>query len=325
MSYEVGHCFAAYDVEGIRIIDRKYEDRFKGFVCHGCNVQHTFPFLSIKGLDQRGCWRCNNRKRHEFRSASLHEVNQQLSSKDSKKPKTVNPLRDLMCEKEEALEQPHGQGVYVLKLDDGYVYVGRSTEIPTRIGQHQRGAGSRWCKMHGTKHTQTLKTQTPPQPDLSLWELKETLYQMMFHGVNKVRGYMWVQPQLSTTDLLVIKSLLMEEADLCRKCGRTGHYMGSCKETTSAKWLTEINSPHPSDNNQGDTLVSELKSYRHREASRRNIQAYCIFTNQTMEAIAAACPQTTSALLSIHGIGKRKLEAYGSDILSICKRHRKTM
>ena len=70
-------------------------------------------------------------------------------------------------------------------------------------------------------------------------------------------------------------------------------------------------------------FLNELKSFRYQHATSKNIPPYCVFPNNTMHNIVDACPQTTTELLTVRGIGKKKMEDYGEEILSICKRHKK--
>ena len=45
--------------------------------------------------------------------------------------------------------------------------------------------------------------------------------------------------------------------------------------------------------------------------------AFVVFTDATLEAIAEAEPTDAGGLLAIAGIGARKLEQYGDDVLAI--------
>lgn len=65
-------------------------------------------------------------------------------------------------------------------------------------------------------------------------------------------------------------------------------------------------------------LSESLKVYRSNTARTNNISLYFVFDNKTMHSIAEKCPQTSAELLAIKGIGPKKLEKYGNDILHIC-------
>src|SRR5690606_5167647 len=67
------------------------------------------------------------------------------------------------------------------------------------------------------------------------------------------------------------------------------------------------------------TLVEALKKWRLQQAKAQGVQAFRIFGNKTLDAIAAAKPRTRDELLNVPGIGPAKLEAYGDGILEITR------
>ena len=67
----------------------------------------------------------------------------------------------------------------------------------------------------------------------------------------------------------------------------------------------------------GDGVLTELKLWRTTQASQEALPPYCVFSDKTLMEIARSCPQSADALLSVPGIGPRKLEKYGGDVLKI--------
>jgi ATP-dependent DNA helicase RecQ len=65
------------------------------------------------------------------------------------------------------------------------------------------------------------------------------------------------------------------------------------------------------------TLFEHLRLWRASTAQARNVPAYVIFHDATLRDIAIARPATLDNLRQITGIGERKLEAYGQEILEI--------
>ena len=61
-----------------------------------------------------------------------------------------------------------------------------------------------------------------------------------------------------------------------------------------------------------------LKAWRGEVAREHNLPAYVIFHDATLAAIAERAPATLEDLQGISGIGTKKLEAYGSDVLRVC-------
>ena len=71
----------------------------------------------------------------------------------------------------------------------------------------------------------------------------------------------------------------------------------------------------------GPTPVEKaLRDWRLAEARRRDVPAFRILSDRTLEAIAAARPSTIRELLEIPGIGARVAEQYGAQIFRILER-----
>jgi ATP-dependent DNA helicase RecQ len=65
------------------------------------------------------------------------------------------------------------------------------------------------------------------------------------------------------------------------------------------------------------TLFGRLRAWRASTAQERNVPAYVIFHDATLRDIALARPAALNDLRRISGVGDRKLEAYGEEILKI--------
>ena len=71
---------------------------------------------------------------------------------------------------------------------------------------------------------------------------------------------------------------------------------------------------------QGQTRYAALKAWRAEVARAHNLPAYVIFHDATLAAIAQAKPDNLEALQGIAGIGVKKLEAYGQEVLQVVHR-----
>jgi ATP-dependent DNA helicase RecQ len=69
---------------------------------------------------------------------------------------------------------------------------------------------------------------------------------------------------------------------------------------------------------EGQARFAALKAWRSEVAREHNLPAYVIFHDATLAAIAERAPATLEDLQGISGIGAKKLEAYGADVLRIC-------
>jgi DNA helicase-2/ATP-dependent DNA helicase PcrA len=94
----------------------------------------------------------------------------------------------------------------------------------------------------------------------------------------------------------------------CRVCGRTLTDAGELKLMRCEDC--------PSDMDEG--LYERLRDWRAVQAQRSGQPAFCVFTDKTLMAIAEAVPDDEHELARIPGVGLRKLNRYGSDVLTIC-------
>ncbi|WP_329413396.1 ATP-dependent DNA helicase UvrD2 [Streptomyces sp. NBC_00704] len=94
----------------------------------------------------------------------------------------------------------------------------------------------------------------------------------------------------------------------CRVCGRTLTDAGEMKLMRCEDC--------PSDMDEG--LYERLRDWRAVQARRSGQPAYCVFTDKTLMAIAEAVPDEEGELARIPGVGVRKFNRYGADVLAIC-------
>ena len=64
-------------------------------------------------------------------------------------------------------------------------------------------------------------------------------------------------------------------------------------------------------------LLARLKAWRAAQARSQAVPAYVIFHDSTLAAIAAAAPRDLDALAALPGIGARRLERYGEELLRV--------
>ncbi|MFE3164744.1 ATP-dependent DNA helicase UvrD2 [Streptomyces sp. NPDC059224] len=94
----------------------------------------------------------------------------------------------------------------------------------------------------------------------------------------------------------------------CRVCGRTLTDAGEMK-------LMRCDDC-PSDMDEG--LYERLREWRADQARLSGQPAFCVFTDRTLMAIAENAPDDDRELARIPGVGMRKLNRYGADVLAIC-------
>ena len=107
-------------------------------------------------------------------------------------------------------------------------------------------------------------------------------------------------------------SVILREQSSADKSGSTSRTKKSVK--TSAKGIAEA-----ALNGGALERLAALKAWRAEVAREHNLPAFVIFHDATLRAIAERAPQTSRDLEGIAGIGSKKLEAYGAEVLRACR------
>jgi ATP-dependent DNA helicase RecQ len=104
-------------------------------------------------------------------------------------------------------------------------------------------------------------------------------------------------------------STLKEKAQVMLKAPLVTSRLSSDKKAQQRKSLGAIDF---------DTAIFEkLRMWRMRIARTKGLPAYMIFSDATLQAIAARNPSSLRALEGISGIGEKKLSLYGEEVLQV--------
>jgi hypothetical protein len=96
--------------------------------------------------------------------------------------------------------------VYVLHLQQGKYYVGRTNDLATRFMKHKYGDGAQWTKMYAPLAIVDVI------PDAPFVELMYTLMYMQRFGIENVRGGPWCNTSaFSNSQLKCIEDILESE------------------------------------------------------------------------------------------------------------------
>jgi predicted GIY-YIG superfamily endonuclease len=113
--------------------------------------------------------------------------------------------------------------LYVLKLEGGKYYVGKSDNPAQRYKQHKDGAGAAWTKKYTPvkfMETRALKGEHD--------ETNLTKDLMKKYGVDNVRGGAYTQIVLDDATKAVLEREILGNTDKCYKCGLGGHFANQC-------------------------------------------------------------------------------------------------
>jgi len=171
--------------------------------------------------------------------ALFAKVSSLLKSKAKKTSAAAAASPATKAKTKQADEKPRKRRseVYVLQPEGGYVYVGKtSCGIKRRLEQHMgvssssRFGGAAFTRLHRPTG-RLLKRLGNLEGDGDGPERDETLRQMFKRGVQRVRGWRYVRAApLRQDELEDIETNIRELFDLCRKCGRHGHFAAGCRE-----------------------------------------------------------------------------------------------
>ena len=117
--------------------------------------------------------------------------------------------------------------IYILKLENGKSYIGKTTNPSFRIERHFNSTGSAWTSKYNPVSVEAI---VPDCDDYD--EDKYTKKYMAKYGIENVRGGSYVQIELSEFHTEALKMEIWGANDRCVQCGRTGHFVKHCYAKT---------------------------------------------------------------------------------------------
>lgn len=201
--------------------------------------------------------------------------------------------------------------IYVLKLNQGKYYIGKTENPDNRFIQHFSNTGSMWTK----RFSPLLIHEIIPNCD-TYDEDKYTLKYMKEFGIENVRGGSFTQLELSQESLSVIHKMLLSSSDLCFKCGKEGHFAKDCNPNKNKvnqelellkKWCKE----HAEDHN-GFTIydyTNEMIYYIPKYGFINKVKLENL-NDQRMIQRAKECNITTRELFEYNTLNRDKTTYY---------------
>ena len=120
--------------------------------------------------------------------------------------------------------------LYVLQLENGKYYVGKSKDIIKRFEEHKSGSGSAWTGKY------------KPIKIVEVRDLKDhhdenntTKDYMKKYGIKNVRGGSYTQVTLPDDVETLLQKEMMGNSDKCYKCNLAGHFANQCPITVREK------------------------------------------------------------------------------------------
>ena len=94
-------------------------------------------------------------------------------------------------------------------------------------------------------------------------------------------------------------------------------YPGQAKTKVEEIIKKPFNKLRVKENKINQKLIQKLRDWRSKKGRQENVELYLILHNKTIEAIAEALPINKEEFITIKGLGQRKYEKYGQEIISI--------
>ncbi len=149
--------------------------------------------------------------------------------------------------------------------------------------------------------------------DVSEAQWRVVLRQLIALGYLRTEGE-YNTLELTSTAREVLKGdvqMLLREQSEAPKRAR-----GTSKTTTRGARAKDKAPPIPLDAD-GTARFEALKAWRAEVAREHNLPAYIVFHDAALAEMAQAMPDSLDALGQISGVGAKKLEAYGREILRV--------
>jgi len=113
--------------------------------------------------------------------------------------------------------------IYILRLEGGRYYIGKSNNLEKRIQQHLNGTASAWTRKYKPICVEKII------PNASVFdEDKYTKEYMSKYSIDKVRGGSYVKIELDNFQKESLRREICGAKDLCVKCGKSDHFIKDC-------------------------------------------------------------------------------------------------
>lgn len=115
--------------------------------------------------------------------------------------------------------------IYVLKLEKGKYYIGKTNNPQFRLDNHFNSNGSEWTRLYKPLSVLELR---PNCDDYD--EDKITRQYMDKYGIDNVRGGSFVSVKLKKAAIDTLQRMSNGTNDKCFICGEDGHFARDCEE-----------------------------------------------------------------------------------------------
>lgn len=128
--------------------------------------------------------------------------------------------------------------VYVLLLDQGRYYIGKTKNIEARYSSHFTGKGAAWTGIY-----KPISVVEHFISEARFTEENKTKEYMLRYGIHKVRGGPYASPVLEDEMVRSIQLQLWHSENKCFRCGGD-HFVAECTFTEHPKFCCRCGGTH---------------------------------------------------------------------------------
>ena len=166
--------------------------------------------------------------------------------------------------------------IYILQLEQGKYYVGKTTNYTFRLEKHFGCGGSAWTK----KYKPINVLELIPDCD-NFDEDKHTLKCMEKYGINNVRGGSFCEIKLSDNNIITLNQMIKGVTDKCYICGKLDHFANDCKKHS----IVNPQNPTINVNEKCDCPTSYFSSHRRGKCLLNKVISYFEDENENIDKL----------------------------------------
>ncbi|MBQ0936372.1 DNA helicase RecQ [Ideonella paludis] len=167
----------------------------------------------------------------------------------------------------------------------------------------------------------TEKTRQRGHEQLSTWGIGRAISETQWRGVIRqliALGHVVAEGEYYTLGLAdSARAVLRGEVKIELREPREPTPRGRGSRSSKAGVAPKVPRAAATLDAEGQARFAALKAWRSEVAKEHNLPAYIVFNDATLAQMAADAPDSLDALAGISGVGAKKLEAYGREILRV--------
>ncbi len=144
--------------------------------------------------------------------------------------------------------------IYVLELENGKYYIGKTDNIERRYKEHKSGNGSEWTSLYKPKKILRIHQSTSEHDENNI-----TKDYMKKYGIENVRGGAYSQVTLGANTYEFLERETRGNENKCFKCGSSEHFIRDCNYESEEEQIWACNSCNKEFTNLTRAVTHERK------------------------------------------------------------------